>query len=187
MGIVYFRRYRMEYDLREPLFPQPRMPDSYRLVAWDERLLQTHAEVKFQCFRHEMDASVFPALGEQAGCHRLMSEIAGRSGFVPEATWLLEYWPPDARRPEVCGTIQGVSDDRIGAIQNVGITPAHRGRGLGTLLMWHSLLGFQRTGTERVFLEVTAQNQGACRLYERLGFKQTKVVYKAPDIAYSEW
>src|SRR6185369_6005439 len=115
-----------------------------------------------------------------------MTEITRRPGFVPQATWLLEHWPPEERRPEACGTIQGVAEEKVGAIQNVGITPSHRGRGLGTVLLWHSLAGFQAAGIERVFLEVTAQNNGACRLYERLGFRQIKVVYKASEVAYSE-
>jgi len=187
MGIVYFKRFRMEYDLARPLFEQPELPDNYRLTPWDDRLLEAHAEVKYRCFRWELDANVFPSLGERDGCRRLMTEIVRRSGFVPEATWLLEYWPQDARRPELCGTIQGVAEDKVGAIQNVGITPAHRGHGLGTVLLWHSLAGFRAAGSERVFLEVTAQNNGACRLYERLGFQRTKVVYKASEVAYSEW
>ena len=116
-----------------------------------------------------------------------MSEISRRSGFIPQATWLLECWPEDARRPELVGTIQGVADDEVGAIQNVGITESHRGRGLGSVLMWHSLAGFKAAGIERVYLEVTAQNSGACRLYQRLGFQQTKVVYKASEVAYAEW
>jgi ribosomal protein S18 acetylase RimI-like enzyme len=186
MGIVYFKRFRMEVDLREPLFPQPKLPAAYRLTAWDKRLLDAHAEVKFRCFQCELDANVFPSLGDRDGCRRLMTEIVQRSGFVPQATWLLEYWPPDARKPELCGTIQGVGEDKVGAIQNVGITPSHRGHGLGTVLMWHSLAGFQAAGIERVFLEVTAQNSGACRLYQRLGFTQTKVVYKASEVAYAE-
>jgi ribosomal protein S18 acetylase RimI-like enzyme len=106
---------------------------------------------------------------------------------VPEATWLLEYWPEEARKPEACGTIQGVADEKLGAIQNVGITKAHRGKSLGSLMLWHSLDGFRRAGIERVYLEVTAQNSGACRLYQRLGFRQTKVVYKASEVAYAEW
>ena len=186
MGIVYFRRFRMEYDLAEPLFPKPEIPAAYRLTPWDDRLLVAHAEVKYLCFRHELDANVFPSLGERSGCRRLMSEIAGRTGFVPDATWLLEHWPEDARRPDVCGTIQGVAEDKVGAIQNVGIILPHRGRGLGTVLLWHSLAGFKSAGIERVFLEVTAQNSGACHLYERLGFKRTKVVYKASEVAYAE-
>src|SRR5262245_25914343 len=187
MGIVYFRRFRMEYDLAQGLFEQPELPESYRLAPWEDRLLEAHAEAKYRCFRWELDANVFPSLGEREGCRRLMTEISLRPGFVPQATWLLEFWPDDVRRPEVCGTIQGVAEDKLGAIQNVGITPAHRGRGLGTVLIWHSLDGVRVAGIERVFLEVTAQNSGACRLYERLGFRRTKVVYKASEVAYSEW
>jgi ribosomal protein S18 acetylase RimI-like enzyme len=186
MGLVYFKRFRMEYDLTQPLPRQPRVPESYVFVPWDDQLLDAHAEVKFRCFQTEMDANVFPSLGDRGGCLRLMTEIVRRSGFVPQATWLLEYWPSEARKPELCGTIQGVADEGTGAIQNVGITAAHRGRGLGTALLWHSLRGFQQAGIDRVYLEVTAQNNGACQLYRRLGFRQTKVVYKASEVACAE-
>jgi GNAT superfamily N-acetyltransferase len=187
MGIVYFRRFRMEIDVTGALPEPPPLAPEFRLTPWDDRLLEAHAEAKFRCFRHEMDANVFPSLGDRTGCRRLMMEIAHRPGFVPEATWLLEYWPPDARRPDLCGTIQGVGEDRLGAIQNVGIAQQHRGRGLGTVLLCHSLAGFKAAGIDRVFLEVTAQNSGACRLYERLGFRRTKVLYKASEVAYAEW
>jgi ribosomal protein S18 acetylase RimI-like enzyme len=186
MGIVYFRRFRMEIDLRHALPDQPTVPAEYRLTPWDDRLLEAHADAKYRCFHWEMDANVFPSLATRDGCRRLMTEITCRRGFVPEATWLLEYWPENARRPERCGTIQGVAEDKVGAIQNVGVTEQHRGHGLGTVLMWHSLNGFKSAGVERVFLEVTAKNSGACRLYERLGFKRTKTVYKASEIAYAE-
>jgi ribosomal protein S18 acetylase RimI-like enzyme len=187
-GIVYFKRFRMEYDLERPLFPQPLAPPGYELVPWSDRLLDAHAEAKFRSFRWELDANVFPCLGSRDGCRRLMDEISHRSGFVPQATWLLHHWPAEGRRPELCGTIQGVCDTGgVGAIQNVGVAPAHRGRGLGSLLMWHSLDGFQRAGLNRVFLEVTADNSGACRLYRRLGFTQTKIVYKSSEVAYAEW
>jgi ribosomal protein S18 acetylase RimI-like enzyme len=186
MGIVYFRRFRMEIELTPPLFPRPELPTDYRLTAWDDQLLETHADTKYRCFHWEMDANVFPSLSTREGCHRLMDDITRRSGFTPAATWLLEYWPANARRPLPCGTVQGVAEDKVGAIQNVGILREHRGKGLGTLLMWHSLNGFKSAGISRVFLEVTAQNSGACRLYERLGFRRTKVVYKASEVAYVE-
>jgi hypothetical protein len=176
----------MEYDLAQPLFERPGLAADYRVAKWDDRHLEAHAEVKYRCFRWELDANVFPSLATRSGCQRLMVDIARRSGFVPQSTWLLEYWPENARRPEACGTIQGVADDKVGALQNVGITQPHRGKGLGTVLLWHSLAGFHEAGIERVYLEVTAQNAGACRLYRRLGFKQTKVVYKASEVAYAE-
>jgi ribosomal protein S18 acetylase RimI-like enzyme len=187
MGVVYFRRYRMEYDLAGPLFPEPQTPAGYSLLPWEDRLLEAHAETKYRSFKWEMDANVFPCLGARDGCRRLMTEIVRRPGFVAEATWLLAWHEPGQRRPELCGTIQGVADTGLGSIQNVGITSPHRGRGLGTVLLWHSLAGFQRASIDRVYLEVSADNSGACRLYERLGFRRTKVVYKASEVAFAEW
>lgn len=187
MGITYFKRFRMEVDLDRLQLEPPDLPAGYRLVPWKESLLESHSEVKFKCFREEIDASVFPCLGEREGCRRLMYEISTRSNFVPGATWLIEHFPDEARRPEPCGTIQGLIDDfGIGAIQNVGITPGHRGLGLGSVLLYHGLEGFRMAGMRRVFLEVTAQNTGALRLYERLGFRTTKTVYKAADVATVE-
>lgn len=186
MSVVYFRRFRMEYDLAGPLFAEPEVPPGYSLLAWDERLLEAHAETKYRAFKWEMDANVFPCLGDREGCRRLMTEIVRRAGFVREATWLLEHRRPGERRSELCGTIQGVADTGLGSIQNVGITPSHRGLGLGSVLVWHSLAGFKRAGIDRVYLEVSADNTGACRLYERLGFRRTKVVFKASEVAFAE-
>lgn len=184
MGITYFKRFRMEYDLQGELFALPRLRKDYTLLPWSESLLEDHIAVKFKSFCSEIDANVFPNLGMLEGCRRLMEDIAHRGTFVPQATWLVQYWPDHARRPEPCGTIQGLVDDGgVGALQNVGITPAHRGRGIGTCLLYQALAGFQRAGLERVFLEVTAQNLGAVRLYERLGFQHIKTVYKASEVA----
>jgi ribosomal protein S18 acetylase RimI-like enzyme len=186
MGITYFKRYRMEVDLGRPLFVRPHLPADYDIVAWHESLLETHAAVKFQSFCLEIDANVFPCLGEREGCARLMQEISHRDGFLPSATWLLVCRSEYGRQSEYCGTVQGVRDARdYGAVQNLGITPRHRGLGLGTVLLHQALCGFQEAGLKRAYLEVTAQNTGAIRLYERLGFRKAKTVYKAADVAYA--
>src|SRR5947209_18278390 len=91
MGIVYFRRFRMEIDLRAALPPEPALPSAYRLTPWDDRLLEAHADAKYRCFHWEMDANVFPSLATRDGCRRLMTELTRRRGLVPEATWLLEH------------------------------------------------------------------------------------------------
>ena len=79
-----------------------------------------------------------------------------------------------------CGSVQGVGDaGSTGAIQNLGIAPGYRNRGLGSLLLLQALAGFRRAGLRRALLEVTAQNEGAIRLYRRLGFRRRKTVYKA--------
>jgi ribosomal protein S18 acetylase RimI-like enzyme len=185
MDLTYFKRYRMEIALAGRDFSWEQ-PAGYRFLPWDPVLVDAFAEAKYLSFRDEIDADVFPCLGELAGCRRLMGEIARKPGFLPEATWLAVYQPVGRRRPEYCGTIQGIRDRTgIGAIQNVGITPAHRDCGLGTGLLFRGLEGFRRAGLARVYLEVTAQNDGAIRLYRRLGFTTVKTVFKAVETAYS--
>ena len=186
MGLTYFKRYRMEIDLTGRQLAHPGLPLGYRLLAWDESLLEVHAETKYHSFRSEIDANVFPCLGDWAGCHRLMNEIRGKQGFLPGATWLVVFEPCMGGSREYCGTIQGIRDYAgLGAVQNLGVTPEHRGRQLGTCLLVKALEGFQRAGVRRAFLEVTAQNDGAIRLYQRLGFNKARTVYKAVEVAYS--
>lgn len=186
MGLTYFKRYRMERTLKDGLFPVPALPRGYSLISWDERLIEAHAEAKYESFRFEIDANVFPCLGDRDGCLRLMREISRRDGFCPDATWLIVWRAADQDGLEYCGTIQGITDnDGYGAVQNLGITPSHRGRGLGTVLLHEALVGFRQTGRGRAYLEVTAQNLGAIRLYERLGFRRVRTVYKAADVAYA--
>ena len=140
--------------------------------------------MKFLSFRDELDAVVFPCLGELESCQRLMQEISERDGFVPEATWLAIYAPPGSPLSEPCGTIQAIRVHRTRAnIQNIGVTPHHRGRGVGAALIVASLAGLQQVGVTRVGLEVTADNDVAVRLYRRLGFRVVKTLYKAADEA----
>ncbi len=186
MTLTYFKRYRMEIALVELDLSPPAVPPGYRFLPWDESLLEAHAETKYRSFREEIDANVFPCFGELAGCRRLMREIAGKDGFLPEATWLAVYRNRNRGKDEPCGTIQGVRDRHgMGSVQNVGVTPAHRSRRVGTSLLFRALAGFLRVGLTRVHLEVTAENQGAIRLYGRLGFTTVKTVFKAAEVACS--
>jgi len=177
--ITYFKRFRMEIDLSE-LPPVVPLPEECSFVPWDDSLVEAHAEVKFRSFQDEIDASVFPSLSNYNGCFFLMNEIRCKRGFCPQATWLV-------RCPEGgCGTVQGVIErSRMGSIQNLGVPRLFRGRGIGTALLLRALHGFIRAGVGRAFLEVTAQNDAAVRLYRRLGFRCRKTLYKSVDAAGS--
>jgi ribosomal protein S18 acetylase RimI-like enzyme len=186
MGVVYFKRFRMEMDLARLTPSPPALPAGYLWLPWDAALVGTHAETKFRSFADELDANVFPCLAARDGCKRLMQEISHREGFLAEATWLLVYRRGDlsnGARLEYCGTVQGVRDADYGAIQNLGITPEHRGHGLGSCLLHRALDGFRQVGLARAYLEVTARNTGAIRLYERFGFRKVRTVYKTAELA----
>ena len=180
MGTTYFRRFRMEFDVASVAVPEPVLPEGYRWVPWHKRVLERHAPTKFQSFHAEIDARVFPCLGEIPGCTRLMSEIARQRAFLPDATWLITFQPNDFLTAVDCGTIQGMAHSRVlGAVQNVGVVPEHRGFGLGKALVLKALQGFRDAGLKRVYLEVTAENQPAVELYRSLGFRLTRTMYKA--------
>ena len=58
-----------------------------------------------------------------------------------------------------------------GDIQTIAVTPEHRGKGLGSLLMRALLDEAGARGVDTIFLEVRADNEVALGLYERLGFE----------------
>ncbi len=180
MPVTYFKRYRMEIELAGSLFSLPSLPTGYRMHTWHPGLLSHHADVKYRSFCGQIDAQIFPCLGEMEGCHRLMEEISRKRGFLPEATWLLSWRGDRDEAREYCGTIQGIRDrGGYGAIQNLGIVPEHRGQGLAASLLARALEGFQQAGLRRCYLEVTADNGTAIGLYERFGFFRMRTVYKA--------
>jgi ribosomal protein S18 acetylase RimI-like enzyme len=131
--------------------------------------------VKARCFQDELDAIIFPCLGDHRGCQRLMREIRRKPGFSPAATWLLA-----GTTGSPVGTIQGVVDvSSLGSIQNVGVIPTERGQGLGRALVCQALRGFRDSGVSRVYLEVTAENDPAVRLYRSLGFSKARTLYRS--------
>lgn len=172
--ISYFKRFKMEAELIE--LPPPTLPQGYTWMPWTPELLDVHANILYLSFFEEIDSVVFASFGHPQGCRALMTELCRKPGFLPSATWLIA----DASGP--VGTVQGLRDHTgVGAIQNLGVTPAHRGRGLGKALLLQALQGFRQAGLPRAMLEVTAQNDGAVQLYHRLGFRRRKTVYKVVE------
>ncbi len=183
MGMTLFRRFRMEINFQRVRLPEPELPEGYQWVRWDRSLLDRHAAVKFESFRSEIDSQVFSCLGDTAGCQRLMREISRQANFLPEATWLIALGGDEALGSVDCGTIQGLAQSSsVGAVQNVGVAPEHRGFGLGRALVLKALDGFRKARIRRVYLEVTADNTPAVRLYRSIGFRLTRTMYKAVDV-----
>lgn len=60
------------------------------------------------------------------------------------------------------------------------VRPSARGRGVGTELLRAAAAHAQEQGAERLALEVLESNDGARRLYDRLGFKTVERVLAAP-------
>ena len=80
--------------------------------------------------------------------------------------------------------MMGVRGDD-GWIGGMGVSPSHRGRGLGAHVMRAVLESARARGLRRVMLEVLQQNTHAIRLYEHLGFRHVRDLevwaFPAPD------
>ncbi|MBK8469198.1 MAG: GNAT family N-acetyltransferase [Actinomycetales bacterium] len=102
-----------------------------------------------------------------------------RPGFPDpsEAQWL-QWLASDADlRPQDCRVAFTKTGEPVGFvtvssdwIDEVGVVPAWRGRGLGAHLVVRSLSALKRAGARQVWLCVGADNTSRC-LYERLGFR----------------
>lgn len=178
-----FKRYRMEVSLSQPVSVAP-VPQGYECHPWSPELLRAHALAQWHAFTGEPDAVLFPNLGSRSGCLLLLHAIQDSPLFFPDACWLITW------QGQPVAAIQGLLEPTIhyGSIQNVGVHPEHRGRGLGRALLQHALQGYRLAGALRVDLEVTAKNHAAVGLYRDLGFRiiRTKVRTARQPVENSE-
>lgn len=158
--------YEMRRELDRPLPEVPPVPAGLALVPYeprrDEQLRLAHGEA----FAGHWGSTPPDA---QRWRHR----YTGASSFRPQvsrlvldgdeiAAYLIAYhWAADE-------AATGVKDAYIGQL---GVRPAWRRRGLGSLLLAEALAGFATAGYGRSSLNVDTGNEtGALGLYERAGF-----------------
>lgn len=62
-----------------------------------------------------------------------------------------------------------------GALYDVIVDPAHRGRGVGRQLLDAAIAALKTKGAPRVVLSTAQRNEPAQRLFERAGFRRTMI------------
>ncbi|MDQ1593062.1 MAG: hypothetical protein QOG71_3689 [Pyrinomonadaceae bacterium] len=62
-----------------------------------------------------------------------------------------------------------------GVLHDVIVDPEHRGRGVGRLLLEATLAFLRSRGVPRVVLSTAERNEGAQRLFARMGFRRTMI------------
>ncbi|MHA1590679.1 MAG: ribosomal protein S18-alanine N-acetyltransferase [Candidatus Njordarchaeales archaeon] len=89
---------------------------------------------------------------------------------------------------QVLGYVAGrIEYNRLGHVITIAVHPEWRRRGIGTKLMLYIMKLFREYGCERVYLEVRVSNLEAIRLYEKLGFRITRLLknyYEDGEDAY---
>jgi ribosomal protein S18 acetylase RimI-like enzyme len=72
------------------------------------------------------------------------------------------------------------SGERVGDVHDIAVSPAHRGRGVGTALLARVDKELAAAGIRERRLTVLAVNRDALRLYERLGMSVTTYTMIGP-------
>ncbi len=100
---------------------------------------------------------------------RIGTDVAGMLLGYP-----IEQAPDDdpAELPAPIAPFVALERHSVGTwyINALAVFPEYRGHGIGTRLMGQAKLRAQQAGLRRLSIQVYAQNHGAVRLYERLGY-----------------
>jgi ribosomal protein S18 acetylase RimI-like enzyme len=149
----------------------PRHVPNAVILPWSERRQEEAAASLAAAYRGHIDSQINDQYRSTAGAARFLTNIVqfpGCGSFFAPASYIAE----DRNTGILCGLcLASMVADGIGHITQVCVDPTHRNTGLGYELLRRSLLSLGARGCRSVSLTVTAANQSAIRLYERMGFR----------------
>jgi ribosomal protein S18 acetylase RimI-like enzyme len=125
---------------------------------------------------HDFDAERF--IAATPATERSYASFLGTQLEQPDVVLLVAE-----RRGEVVGYAWGGVEGfdymalrgPAGALYDIVVDPAHRGLGVGRLLLDATLAALAAHGAPRVVLSTAERNEPAQRLFERAGFRRTMV------------
>lgn len=162
--------------LLRPLTQGEASPDfrsGYRIQPWSPRFVSAAAEVIYDSYRNSRDFGLCSDYQSLAGCIRFLRNLidsAGCGKFRP-ASSLLAFDGEGAATGVLLAT--SIAPE-TGMIPQISVKRAAQGRGLGTLLLRTYFSKAFNEGLSRTLLCVSDRNEGALRLYRKLGFQEKK-------------
>ena len=149
-----------------------------RLQTWNERCQEDTAHLISRAYHGHIDSQINDQYNSTNGARRFLMNIVQYPGcgtFFPEGSWVA--WSKETGK--LCGVcLASLVASDIGHITQICVTPDVRGAGVGYELLRRSLGTLAAHGCRRASLTVTASNERAIQLYERMGF-QTRRQFSA--------
>jgi [ribosomal protein S18]-alanine N-acetyltransferase len=144
-------------------FGDRRFPEEIRVVRekFDARSSDPNSPLMQRLA--EIEAKSFP--GDAWSAHTIASYA--RDGGL----WVAR----DTIGGEVAGFIVSRVHGGVATLADMAVDPAHRRKGIGEKLMTAAMKQAKADGATKARLHVEAQNLGAKRLYEKLGFETLSV------------
>ena len=153
----------------------PGLPADVELRRWSEQDYQPVASLIPAAYRNHVDSEINDQYRSMTGALRFLNNIVrfpGCGQFDPGASFVAVSRTTNS----IIGTIlcSRVKDD-VGHVTQVCLLPEERGRGIGEVLLNATANELSRRHFSKLTLTVTQANEGAVRLYKRLGYAVNRI------------
>ncbi len=170
-----YPRYLMVADVERVREMRPRaVGERVVMDRWTERRQEEVAHLIAASYRGHIDSQINDQYRSAEGARRFLFNIVqypGCGAFFPPGCWVAL----ERMTGRVCGvSLASLVGEEVGHITQICVSPGMRGVGVGSELLRRSVEALGQSGARRVSLTVTKANEGAVKLYERVGFEVRK-------------
>jgi ribosomal protein S18 acetylase RimI-like enzyme len=165
-----FERNFMRVDLRRSPLPEGRIRRPMYIEKWSDHYQDPAAHLIAAAYAGHIDSSINDQYRSPTGARRFLYNIVQYPGcgtfFRPASFAAFE-----AANGHLCGiSLASLVAPQCGHITQICVSPSVRGTGIGYALLRRSLTALRDLGCHSASLTVTAANDDAVHLYERVGF-----------------
>jgi ribosomal protein S18 acetylase RimI-like enzyme len=169
-----YERNFMRIDLRMRPLPEDRVRKPMYIEKWSEHYQDAVAQLISMAYTGHIDSRINDQYRSSAGARRFLYNIVqypGCGAFYRPASFVAL----DAFSGYVCGvSLASMVAPECGHITQICVSPGVRGTGIGYALLRKSLMTLRDVGCRSASLTVTAANEDAVKLYERVGFETVR-------------
>jgi ribosomal protein S18 acetylase RimI-like enzyme len=167
-GFASRARHYLRRELGAPVPAPAALPAGVTLRPLRREDIKAAAEIIYRSHKDSVDAALNMTYATPTTCRAFVDTLVVRSGCGPfdavASRLAVGPWGP-------LGVLIASRLSRSnGHVCQVSVSPEGQGRGLGAALVGIALASFREQGLASATLSVTAANERAHRLYERLGF-----------------
>ena len=166
-----FCRNFMRADLKKADFGEGPVRRPFYLENWSDRYSDAAAGLIAESYAGHVDGWINDQYRSPAGAHRFLHNIVAYPGcgtFAQPASYLAF----EGVSGHLCGlSLASLVSPESGHITQICVSPSVRGTGIGHALLRQSMLALRKMECRSVGLTVTAANENAVALYERVGFR----------------
>jgi ribosomal protein S18 acetylase RimI-like enzyme len=169
-----FDRNFMRIDLRRAILPEGRLRRAISIDRWNDQHQDATAHLIAAAYQGHVDSRINDQYRTVAGARRFLYNIVqypGCGAFFRPAS----YAAFEPSRGLLCGiSLSSLVSQDCGHITQICVSKEMKGGGVGYALLRQSLMALRDMGCRDATLTVTAANEGAVALYERVGFRTVR-------------